>query len=187
MSALRANFKSVLRLFRRRNLLAEAEFPISPEEPGFESWTIQFEHAPEPADIREGAGGKVLDMAAFHAATSGRLPDPRLIRAMIERRRLRGRYFEETLFTDAAWDMLLNLAAARTGRFSLSSALLCRDAGVPMSVGRRWIGLLIEKGLIHPVEPRLGEAEGQFTLTAKGLSATADYFAELEERGLLVA
>ena len=46
-------------------------------------------------------------------ATRPPLPDPRLVRRIIRQRQLRARFFEADLFADPAWDMLLDLTAAR--------------------------------------------------------------------------
>ena len=41
------------------------------------------------------------------------LPDPRLVRRIIRQRRLRDRFFDSAMFADPAWDILLDLTAAR--------------------------------------------------------------------------
>ena len=46
-------------------------------------------------------------------ATRPALPDPRLVRRIIRQRQLRARFFDGDLFADPAWDLLLDLTAAR--------------------------------------------------------------------------
>ena len=76
------------------------------------------------------------------------------IRALIKRRRDRERYFPPELFSDPAWDMLLDLTAARLERRQVSVSSLCIAAAVPTTTALRWIRNLCELGLfIRNVDP----------------------------------
>ncbi|MFM5916461.1 MAG: winged helix DNA-binding protein [Novosphingobium sp.] len=81
------------------------------------------------------------------------LPDPRLIRQIIRQRRLRAEFFDATLFADPAWDILLDLAAARAEHKRVSVTSLCIAAGVPVTTALRWIQQMTEMGLLT----RLGD------------------------------
>jgi CheY-like chemotaxis protein len=69
------------------------------------------------------------------------------IRAMIRARRVREQFFPAELFADPAWDMLLDLLAARLegGRVAVSS--LCIAAAVPPTTALRWIKTLTDLGM----------------------------------------
>lgn len=69
------------------------------------------------------------------------------VRSIIRARRLRARFFAEDLFADPAWDMLLDLMAARLERNRVAVSSLCIAAAVPPTTALRWIKALTEKGL----------------------------------------
>lgn len=69
------------------------------------------------------------------------------IRVMIRLRRLRDRFFENELFADPAWDMLLDLMAARLEERQVAVSSLCIAASVPPTTALRWIKTMTRKGL----------------------------------------
>lgn len=71
------------------------------------------------------------------------------IRAHIRARRLRGRFFPEDLFADPAWDMLLDLSAARLEGRQVSVSSLCIAAAVPTTTGLRWIKALVDRNIFE--------------------------------------
>ncbi|TVV76116.1 winged helix DNA-binding protein [Sphingomonas solaris] len=70
------------------------------------------------------------------------------VRAMIRARRLRELFFASDLFADPAWDMLLDLMAARLERRQVAVSSLCIAAAVPPTTALRWIKLLTEQGIL---------------------------------------
>jgi hypothetical protein len=74
--------------------------------------------------------------------------DASFIRAMVRARRLRADYFRADLFADPAWDMLLDLMAARLEGKKVAVSSLCIAAAVPMTTALRWIAMLTEHGLL---------------------------------------
>jgi len=101
------------------------------------------------------------------------------VRALIRRRRTRDRFFEEGLFADPAWDMLLDLYAARLegGRVCVSS--LCYAAAVPATTALRWIGQMTEAGLlVREADPR--DKRRQYVeLTDRSIASMNGYFLSL--------
>ncbi|HEX8482856.1 MAG TPA: winged helix DNA-binding protein, partial [Allosphingosinicella sp.] len=73
--------------------------------------------------------------------------DAATIRAMIRARRMRERFFLQGLFADPAWDMLLDLMAARLEGQQVAVSSLCIAAAVPPTTALRWIKALTEGGL----------------------------------------
>ncbi len=107
------------------------------------------------------------------------LPDPRLVRRIIRQRQLRARFFDAELFADPAWDMLLDLTAARAEHSRVSVTSLCIASGVPPTTALRWIGQMAETGLLQRVEDEADRRRAFITLTDKAADAMARYFAEL--------
>jgi hypothetical protein len=64
---------------------------------------------------------------------------PALIRGIIKQRRLRDSFFPSELFADPAWDILLDLMAARLEGKPVSVSSLCIAAAVPPTTALRWI------------------------------------------------
>ena len=120
-------------------------------------------------------------------ATRPALPDPRLVRRIIRQRQLRARFFEGDLFADPAWDMLLDLTAARAEHTRVSITSLCIASGVPPTTALRWIGQMTEAGLLERVEDETDRRRAFVTLTEKASEAMARYFVDLgREAGRLV-
>ena len=107
------------------------------------------------------------------------LPDPRLVRRIIRQRQLRARFFDGDLFADPAWDMLLDLTAARAEHTRVSVTSLCIASGVPPTTALRWIGQMTEAGLLQRVEDETDRRRAFITLTDKAADGMARYFAEL--------
>jgi len=107
------------------------------------------------------------------------LPEPRLVRRIIRQRQLRGRYFDAELFADPAWDMLLDLTAARVEHTRVSVTSLCIASGVPPTTALRWIGQMTEAGLFQRVEDDSDRRRAFIALTDPAADAMARYFAEI--------
>jgi hypothetical protein len=69
------------------------------------------------------------------------------VRAMIRLRRQRDALFPADLFADPAWDMMLDLMAARIERLKVAVSSLCIAAAVPPTTALRWIRTLTDLGI----------------------------------------
>jgi DNA-binding MarR family transcriptional regulator len=78
---------------------------------------------------------------------SGRKIEAGQIRAIIRARRMRDHFFKSDLFADPAWDMLLDLMAARLEKQRVAVSSLCIAAAVPPTTALRWIKSLSDQGL----------------------------------------
>ncbi len=107
------------------------------------------------------------------------LPDPRLVRLIIRQRQLRGQFFDPEQFADPAWDILLDLTAARAEHTRVSVTSLCIASGVPPTTALRWIGQMVETGLLERVEDESDRRRAFIQLSDKAAEAMARYFAEL--------
>ncbi|WP_179102092.1 MarR family transcriptional regulator [Sphingopyxis sp. KK2] len=136
------------------------------------------------------AGGQVRAPVRDYAAPPRSFePDERMVhrqrakavRRMLRQRRMREQYFPADLFADPAWDMLLDLYAARLERQPVSVSSLCIAAAVPATTALRWIKTMTDAGLfLREADPHdgrrifIGLAEAAF-------DALARYFEALEE------
>lgn len=83
--------------------------------------------------------------------------DADTVRGMIRLRRLREQFFPRDLFADPAWDMLLDLMAAKLEGEGVAVSSLCIAAAVPATTALRWIRTLTEHGLfVRRADPEDG-------------------------------
>ena len=79
------------------------------------------------------------------------------VRAIIRARRIRDQYFRGELFADPAFDMLLDLFAARLEGNRVAVSSLCIAAAVPATTALRWIKALTDRGLfVRAADPQDG-------------------------------
>ena len=103
---------------------------------------------------------------------------------MIRQRQLRARFFDPELFADPAWDILLDLTAARAERARVSVTSLCIASGVPPTTALRWIGQMTEAGLLEREQDDADRRRAFVALTDHAADAMARYFAELDQSAL---
>lgn len=96
------------------------------------------EEEARPAGLRQSVEGETGEDAL----------DAQYVRAMIRARRLRDQFFRNGLFADPAWDMLLDLMAARLEGNRVAVSSLCIAAAVPATTALRWIKALTDRGLL---------------------------------------
>ena len=103
------------------------------------------------------------------------------VRRMLRQRRMREQYFPADLFADPAWDMLLDLYAARLERQPVSVSSLCIAAAVPATTALRWIKTMTDAGLfLREDDPDDGRRI--FIALAEGAcEALGRYFEALDE------
>jgi hypothetical protein len=89
-------------------------------------------------------GYRAAPVEARRVATSVRAED---VRTILRLRRQRDRLFGGELFADPAWDMMLDLLAARIERLKVAVSSLCIAAAVPPTTALRWIRTLTELGI----------------------------------------
>ena len=142
--------------------------------PEGDSSAFRFE-SPKPAYL--GADSDQTDRLVRAARPA--LPDPRLVRRIIRQRQLRARFFDGDLFADPAWDMLLDLTAARAEHSRVSVTSLCIASGVPPTTALRWIGQMTDAGLLERVEDETDRRRAFITLTDKAADTMARYFADI--------
>lgn len=95
--------------------------------------------------------------AAAEAAKGKVRVDAGLVRGIIRSRRLRDQFFRSDLFADPAWDMMLDLFAARLEQRRVAVSSLCIAAAVPPTTALRWIKSLCDQGVfVRKADPEDG-------------------------------
>lgn len=95
-----------------------------------------------------------------------------------EERRRRSDFFDENLFGEPTWDILLDLFSNQAigKRISVSSA--CIASCVPQSTALRWLQVLIDRGLIERVRDSADGRRAWLYLPEKTYLAIANYLAQ---------
>jgi DNA-binding transcriptional ArsR family regulator len=132
-------------------------------------------------DTPDGAGSEQSERRRdqLTRATKPPLPDPRLVRRIIQQRQQRNRFFNGELLCDPVWDMLLDLAVATAEFRQISVTSLCIASRVPPTTALRWIGVMTEHGLVRRIEDTQDRRRAFIALTDKARGAIARYFEAL--------
>jgi DNA-binding MarR family transcriptional regulator len=121
--------------------------------------------APRPTELPPAAG----DLPNVSAET---------VRSVIRARRLRSRYFDEELFADPAWDMLLDLFQAEIAQLRVPVSSLCIAAAVPATTALRWLKTMTQQGMfVRRADPHDGRRVF-VELAPRASQAMRRYFAE---------
>jgi hypothetical protein len=162
-----------------------------------ESVTSVREHSAAPSSLRhlsEEVGRIARALAALSEeplpaivaplGVASAPPTATMIRTLIRARRLRDRFFEAGLFADPAWDMLLDLMAARLEGVQVAVSSLCIAAAVPTTTALRWIKVLTEAELLVRVSDPSDGRRSFIALADSVADALSAYFAELQRQSL---
>ena len=106
------------------------------------------------------------------------------IRAVIRARRLREQFFRSELLADPAWDMLLDLMAARLEGQRVAVSSLCIAAAVPPTTALRWIKALCEDGLFVRVADPADGRRVFIELSDAAADALSAYFAAAQRHAV---
>ena len=85
-------------------------------------------------------------------------------------RRARHSEFGPDLFSEPAWDVLLELHAAALGARKLSLADLARAIDTPESTTARWVAVLADRGLVSSDDDMAQPGRRWISLTPEGAS-----------------
>lgn len=119
----------------------------------------------EPAPIAQIAGAPEIS--------------PDAVMSVIRARRLRTSFFDEQLFADPAWDMMLDLFHAELTHQRVAISSLCAAAAVPATTALRWLKTMVDEGLfVRRADPHDGRRIF-VELTADTSNALRRYFSEI--------
>lgn len=105
------------------------------------------------------------------------------IRAMLRLRRQRDHLFAAELFADPAWDMMLDLMAAKIERLKVAVSSLCIAAAVPPTTALRWIRTLTDLGVFVRVADPTDGRRVFIELSEAAASKVLDYLGEAKRVG----
>ena len=108
------------------------------------------------------------------------------IRNLIKARRLRDHYFDAELFADPAWDMLLDLMAARLENIKVSVSSLCIAAGVPPTTALRWIKTMTEEKIFERIADETDGRRIFIQLSDDSASGMAGFFSTIRRNNLMM-
>ena len=136
--------------------------------------------AGKPADDQVQAAARAY-RAKPGLGTAGEPVAARDIRRLMRIRRMRDELFPAEMFADPAWDMLLDLFAARLEQVQVSVSSLCIAAAVPATTALRWIKTLTDDGtFVRESDPRDGRRVF-VALSERSLFAMTRYFQRVQE------
>lgn len=104
-------------------------------------------------------------------------PPLNVIKAVIKARRLRARFFDEELFADPAWDILLELLLAEASQCRVAVSSLCIAAHVPTTTALRYIASMTDSGLLRRRQDPTDGRRVFVELSPKASDALHRYFA----------
>ena len=160
--------EELVRLSRTIEALVQNRTPSHYHAPAVAEDDDKALHSP----ARSYAGFPLVEMGEQDQVTA------RQVRAVLRARRLRDSIFPSELFADPAWDIVLDLMAARLENVRVSVSSLCIAAAVPPTTALRWIRQLTERGLL---ERRADPDDGRrifIALSDQGAAAVTRWFQE---------
>lgn len=134
----------------------------------------------KPVSFRPAPVGGFQPFPIKQAETRDSGVEAKAIRNLIKLRRLRDSFFDKDLFADPAWDILLDLMAAKLEGQNVSVSSLCIAAAVPPTTALRWITAMTESGmLLRHQDPE--DARRVFIILSDEVTAKLnEYFAATE-------
>lgn len=130
------------------------------------------------SELADGSGGSTSLSQAALAMTVG----ADLASWIFTTRRLRDDAFGPGLFSDPAWDILLDLYAARARGEKVQISSVSPMSGVPPSTARRWVRKLIDLHLLERSKDRNDRRLSFVKLTDEGAGRMSRFFEKLLER-----
>jgi len=138
----------------------------------------------------EPGSGSACDCGSLHAPTmpghltGGDLPPGAELAAwLFMARRLREEVLGAELFSDPAWDILLDVYAASARGEKIQISSLSPMSNVPSSTARRWAHKLIELGLLERVRDNGDQRRTYIELSEEGHARIMAFITRLIAKG----
>lgn len=127
-----------------------------------------------------------VERLAAQAIVSGKMPasSANFVRQVIASRAARRQYFDNDLFADPAWDILLELYALASEQRRTSVSKLCMAAAVPTTTALRWIDRLHQDKLIERKPDPLDGRRVWVSLSDRGYETMTAYLESLPRYGI---
>ena len=104
------------------------------------------------------------------------------VRWIINARKLRSRFLPKNLFSDPAWDMLLELLRAEIAQHRISVSSLCLASNAPPTTALRYIQTMVKQGLMMRDADPFDGRRVHISLTPAISRALRDYCACVFEK-----
>lgn len=128
-----------------------------------------------------------LEQRLTHTDAAEAAPTLAEIRALIRARRTREQFFPADMFADPAWDMMLDLLAARLAGQRVSVSSLCIAAAVPPTTALRWIKQLTDRAMFMRVDDPMDSRRVFIDLTEAATQALFGWVRAVRRNGGLLA
>ncbi|QDP20420.1 winged helix DNA-binding protein [Sphingomonas xanthus] len=99
----------------------------------------------------------------------------RMVDTILRTRRLRTSFFDDVLFADPAWDILLDLYMAELQQRRVTVSSLCVGANVPQTTALRWIKLMTDQGLLRRLDDTTDARRKIIELSPEAAMQMRDY------------
>ncbi|WP_148276646.1 MarR family transcriptional regulator [Sphingobium sp. SYK-6] len=109
------------------------------------------------------------------------------LRALVRARRMRDQFLPADLFGEPAWDMILDLMAARTAGQRVSVSSLCIAAAVPPTTALRWIRHLTDRGIFIRIDDPMDRRRVFIELSESAAEAVSAWALSVRKKGGLLA
>lgn len=110
----------------------------------------------------------------------------KMLQGILKARSSRNLYFSAELFSDPAWDMLLDLFLAKMKDEKIVVSSLCVGSGVPISTAHRRLNVLEKKGLILRTRDQKDTRRVFVELTLEGERKMRLYLEEALKRNIIL-
>jgi hypothetical protein len=135
----------------------------------------------EPKRLRElGAELVQIAEALSPARSQERSLSPEIVRSHVAARALRARVFDQGLFADPAWDILLDLTLASMGERRISVSSACIASRCPPTTGLRHVDNLVRAGLCRRTRDEADHRRVFVELTQEGAAQMTSYLLGLD-------
>lgn len=98
-----------------------------------------------------------------------------LAERIYERRRRRNRFLDDDLFSEPAWDMLLDLFINHARKQRVPTTSLCIASQAPTTTALRWISILEQRGLVRRISSERDQRVHYVELEEKGYRAVSGF------------
>jgi DNA-binding MarR family transcriptional regulator len=138
------------------------------------------EDRPRPFMLDDG----VDDAPTYADGPQSQALGPQIARSWLKARRIREDMFGPGLFSDPAWDILLDLYAAEAKGELVQITSLSIAAGIPHSTAIRWAKILTQNGLLVRQKDPRDARRIHISLSARASLLMQEYFGKLDRDGL---
>ena len=107
--------------------------------------------------------------------------DGAMAKGIIRAREQRTKFFPRSLFSEPAWDILLELYAAELEQQRVAVSQLCAAAGLAATTGLRWLNTLEANRLVIRFADPLDARRSFVSLTGEGKRAMESFFESIKK------